>query len=212
MKSAHTVIGVDVGSSKKGFHAVALCGTEILGRDCFQKPTELVEWCGAQNAQAVAVDAPCRWSVTGRARRAEREMMELGIHAFATPTREKAEQSANYAWMVEGANLYRLLERRYSLFDGNLPTGRVCIETYPHAAACALAGAVISAKRKSSVRRKLIREARLDDKALSNIDYIDAALCALSAQSLLQGKYLAYGDASEGFIVVPSPTLLGTLL
>jgi hypothetical protein len=39
---------------------------------------------------------------------------------------------------------------------------------------------------------------------LSNIDLVDAALCALAAQALLAGRFQTYGDAREGFIVVPA--------
>ena len=38
---------------------------------------------------------------------------------------------------------------------------------------------------------------------LTNIDMVDAALCALTAQHLLNRTFKTYGDAAEGFIVVP---------
>jgi hypothetical protein len=39
--------------------------------------------------------------------------------------------------------------------------------------------------------------------ALTNIDYVDAALCALSARAVLLGKFDVYGNAFDGVIVTP---------
>jgi predicted RNase H-like nuclease len=36
------------------------------------------------------------------------------------------------------------------------------------------------------------------------MDEIDAALCAFAAQHVLRGRFNTYGDAVEGFILVPS--------
>jgi len=33
---------------------------------------------------------------------------------------------------------------------------------------------------------------------------VDAALCALTAHDFLAGRFKTYGDAAEGFIVVPA--------
>jgi predicted nuclease with RNAse H fold len=106
--------------------------------------------------------------------------------------------------MLNGAELYRLLERDYRLFNGGTPaTGPTCFETFPQAVACALAGRIVSAKQKRVIRRELVREAKIDTTPLTNIDMIDAALCALTANYLLTGSIKTYGDVAEGFIVVP---------
>ncbi len=39
---------------------------------------------------------------------------------------------------------------------------------------------------------------------LTNIDTVDAALCALTALYFLNGSIKTYGDDVEGFIVVPA--------
>ncbi|GEM_PF-4127682 len=39
---------------------------------------------------------------------------------------------------------------------------------------------------------------------LANIDFVDAALCALTAERFLLGKTISFGDQAEGFIVVPN--------
>ena len=76
------VVGIDVGGPRKGFHAVALREGAYL--DTFASPDarDLAAWCIQGGARAVAIDAPCRWSRTGRARPAERALTAAGIHAF----------------------------------------------------------------------------------------------------------------------------------
>ena len=107
--------------------------------------------------------------------------------------------------MRNGAALYAAMERDFRLFDGdNAVSGPVCCETFPQAVACALAGKVVSARRTATVRRELLREAGIAMQPLSNIDVVDAALCALAAQALLAGRFQTYGDAGEGFIVAPA--------
>jgi len=184
------VVGIDVGGLRKGFHAVALREGSYLNKFASPDARDLAAWCIQVGARAVAVDAPCRWSRTGRARPAERAPAAEGIHAFATPSLEAAEGHAFYRWMHNGAALYDVIEPHYPLFDGgHAVSGPVCCETFPQAVACALAGKVVSARRKTTVRRELLREAGLATKPLSNIDLVDAALCALAAQALLAGRF-----------------------
>lgn len=209
LQASQIVVGVDVGGKRKGFHAVALRGNSIIGVKADSKASLIVEWCKYIQAVAVGVDAPCQWSLTGRARYAERALMNAGIWCFATPTREiaKTHPKNNYGWMLAGAELFSSLKAHYRLFDG-LPIGfnPVCFETFPQAVACSLAGEVISAKRKSYVRRNLLSGFGVDTTLLPNIDFIDAALCAVAAINLLAGSVKTYGDMTEGFIVVPTST------
>jgi predicted RNase H-like nuclease len=97
------------------------------------------------------------------------------------------------------------LKAHYHLFDGQpVDSNPVCFETFPQAVACALAGKIISAKRKSSVRRKLLGDMGIDTTILPNIDFVDAALCAVTANSLLACNTKLYGDLAEGLIVTPT--------
>jgi predicted nuclease with RNAse H fold len=41
---------------------------------------------------------------------------------------------------------------------------------------------------------------------LATIDFVDAALCAMTAQQFRMGMTIAFGDEQEGFIVVPQIT------
>jgi predicted RNase H-like nuclease len=62
---------------------------------------------------------------------------------------------------------------------------------------------MLSAKNKRVERRRLLDQAALTTDALTSIDEIDAALCALAAQHVLAGSFKAFGDAAEGFILIP---------
>jgi predicted nuclease with RNAse H fold len=208
-QNGQVVVGVDVGGRRKGFHAVALRDNKFVGlKTSIDVPT-IVDWCQEKQAVAIGVDSPCQWSLTGRARQAECALMKNGVWCFATPTLKIAENHStdNYGWMLAGAELFSLLKTHYHLFDGQpIDSKPVCFETFPQAVACALAGKVVSARQKSHVRRKLLKEIGIDTSFLPNIDFVDAALCAVTAYYLLSGKVNAYGNIAEGFIVVPTAT------
>lgn len=201
------VAGIDVGSVKKGFHAVALQDGRYLEQFCSHDAKAVAAWCREIGATAIGVDAPCRWSVTGRARPAERELMKQRIWCFSTPTREAAlaHPKRQFGWMLNGEQLYQELEKSHRLFDGSpCPSNEpFCFETFPHAIACALAGEILSAKRKATNRRALLLQAGVDIVTMKNIDTVDAALCALTAHRLLANQCVFYGEPETGFIVAP---------
>ena len=202
------VVGIDVGGPRKGFHAVALSDGQYFAKHSHSVASAIASWCQQLGAQAVGIEAPCRWSSTGRARSAERALASEGIFSFATPSCKQAQCRPFYRWMLNGAEMFRLIELNYPLFDGSTAlSSSVCFETFPQAVACALAGEIVSAKRKSVVRRDLLHQVGIDTEALTNIDTIDAALCALTAHYFLLGNIKTYGDATEGFIVVPAKAM-----
>lgn len=203
------VIGVDVGGPRKGFHAVALEGSRLVARHRTSDANALASWCLAQNACVVAVDAPCRWRGPGLARAAERELAAAGISCYFSPTEHKAQEHPFYAWMIPGAALYAALQSRFPLYLGDSVQGAVCIETFPQAVACALAGGIVSAKEKNTIRRSLLKRAGIDTDEFTSIDEVDAALCALTAARFAEGDFKAYGDPADGFIIVPRMPLIG---
>jgi predicted RNase H-like nuclease len=69
---------------------------------------------------------------------------------------------------------------------------------------CALAKKVVTAKNKLAIRRKALRDRGYDISRLQNIDFVDAALCALTAEAFLKDRWQCFGDKQEGFIVVPN--------
>lgn len=201
------VIGIDVGGARKGFHAVMLDGTRSLKKLHTRDPDALARWCLEQAAQVVAVDAPCRWRGAGLARLAERQLAAAGMACYYAPTEERAREHAFYQWMLPGAALYVALQPHFPLYLGDATTGPVSIETFPHAVACALAGHVVSAKKKRDVRGALLVRAGIDTSELTIIDEIDATLCAWAAACFAEGAFTAYGDKTDGFMIVPSIVL-----
>lgn len=201
------VAGIDVGGQRKGFHAVALKNGRYFKRCASRSAEDIATWCRRIGASVVSVDAPCRWSATGRAREAERVLMNAGIWCFSTPRRQSAlsHPRKHYGWMLEGEKLYQALERDYYLFRGRSTARRrpIVFETFPHAVACALLGRVVSARTKRRDRTHLLSRHAVATESLSNIDYIDAAICALASQFFEGGRYLCHGDSFEGHIVVP---------
>ena len=202
------VVGIDVGGTRKGFHAVALGDGVYLDQKQTGDACALAAWCVHEiGARVIAVDAPCRWSSDGRARPAERELMRKGIYCFSSTTRAKAlvHRTDNFGWMLRGEELFQALEPTHPLFTG-LPGPNECFsfETFPHAVTWHLRGGNASAKRKKLDRTELLHAAGILLPAPAGIDTIDAALCALTAHLIASGaESHCFGDAQTGYIVVP---------
>src|SRR5262245_38373643 len=107
--------------------------------------------------------------------------------------------------MRNGAELFAILESTHRLFTGDPEQMALllCFETFPNAIARALAGSPLSARNKRTDRRKLLKNAGIDISNLSNIDTVDAALCALTAHYLAHDKFEKYGEVDTGFIIAP---------
>lgn len=212
VKRESVFIGIDVGGKVKGFHAIALRDGQLTLKHA-REPDDIAGWCIEQDARVVAVDAPAVWADPASGyRAAERSMNLFGqkLHCFATPTRARAQQNTTgfYGWMFRGEALFRELRHSHALLgidDDRAKGGRFCFETFPHAVACALTGRVLPARDKSPTRREVLRQCGFDDAQLPNIDYVDAALCALAARSFAQDKAIEFGPRAEGCIVVPRP-------
>ena len=201
-----TVVGIDVGGERKGFHAVALRSGAFVATLADRDPAVIVRWCQQQNATVVAVDAPCGWSAGGSSRLAERSLA-IGahkIHCFATPTRARAKESRFYAWVFKGERHYNQLFKHYALFNCARRAGPACFETFPHAVVCALAGRVVAAHPKRETRPNALRQRGYDVGSLTNVDFVDAGLCAITADAFARGDYKLFGEKAEGFIVVPA--------
>lgn len=204
-----TAVGIDVGGERKGFHAVAITGGDFSRRIATKNVKELSRWCRETvRAQVIAVDAPCGWSHEGHSRPAERELMQKGIWCFSTPTREKAVgHFTNYfGWMLRGEELFRVLDEDFPLCPDLPVAGRTCsFETFPHAITWHLRGGNADASQKRSQRKALLAQAEIDLTKLSNIDLVDAALCALTAYHAATGREcMSFGEPNTGLIIVPA--------
>lgn len=205
--TASTIIaaGIDVGGPRKGFHAVLLRDSGDVEKLHSPDAAAIAAWVRQQGALAIGVDAPCHWRSGSRPRPAERDLAQRRIHCFATPGRESGESHPFYAWMRNGLSLYRSLSAVYPLFDGSAPAGaRVCFETFPQAIASTLAGKLLSARNKRADRRGLLVGLGIDAGALGSLDFIDAALCAVTARCYLLRDYQKLGDPAEGWILLPA--------
>jgi len=202
------VAGVDVGGDKKGCNLVILRGMTVLCSLSGLAPEHIGDHCLAHDVVAVGVDAPCVWRGAGGARLAERELARSGISLFSTPARAAAlaNTSGFYGWMFNGERVFQALAATYPLLLSPVyGGGRVSFETFPHAITSALLGKeIVSAKQKAVQRRQLLEISGCETTALTTIDALDAALCALAASRLLAGRSHAYGDANEGYIHVPT--------
>lgn len=209
MESGRAVAGIDIGGDRKGNHFVILRGTEIVCNLRKETPEHMLEQCLQFEVAAVGIDAPCLWRIGDAGRQAEKALAQQQIFSFATPTRElaMASKSGFYGWMLNGERVYQAFAPHFRLFKYGGEIGRrVCFETFPHAITCALIrNEVASAKRKRTERREILEDAGIQATSLRSIDEVDATLCALTANFLLEGKVVAYGDELGGFIVVPAP-------
>ncbi|SOE62680.1 Predicted nuclease (RNAse H fold) [Caballeronia arationis] len=208
-RQVEAVAGIDVGGTTKGFHLVVLQGAAVRCVASSPDARELHQRCLQFKVSVVGIDAPSQWGVEGIGRAAEREMARERISCFATPTlaRASASTSGFYEWMFNGARVYEAFADTHPILKAERFTGEpVTFETFPHAIACALLGRdVASAKQKRTQRRRLLEELGLDTTELKSIDSLDAVLCAVAAQRLIQGKSRAYGDGVGGYIFVPTP-------
>lgn len=196
------VVGIDVGGEAKGFHAVALQHDKIASIHSRQ-PLDILSWCKGIGAKCIAIDSPCAWSSDGKSRVAERSLCAKKVWCFATPTEERARLKTFYSWVFNGFRLYEALSLDYPLYRGET-SEKNCMETFPHAVVCALRGKVVSAKPKNKVRRSILRDLGIDDSSLPNIDFVDAAICALSAKAFNDRNFKKIGNATEGYIVLPN--------
>jgi predicted nuclease with RNAse H fold len=205
-------VGVDVGGTRKGFHAVAITDGDYSSHLATKDVQELSHWCReAVRARVIAIDAPCHWSNDGHSRLAERELMKKGIWCFSTSTRAKAMEhpTNHFGWMLRGEDLYRALADDFPVCTNVSAAGeKCCFETFPHAIAWHLRGGNAVASQKRKQRRALLEEAGIDLSNLTNIDLIDAALCALTAyRATTGGECVSFGEPNTGLIIVPTPPL-----
>jgi predicted nuclease with RNAse H fold len=208
MKAPRAVAGIDIGGRRKGNNLVILRGAQIVCNVRKETPEQMLEKCIRFDVAAVGVDAPCQWRTGEAGRQAERALAQQRIALFSTPTRELAlaSKSGFYEWMFSGERIYEVFVPHFPLYTNAGKTlGRVCFETFPHAITCALLkNEAASAKRKRTQRRQVLEEAGIRTLSLRSVDEVDAALCALTANLLLDGRVAAHGDECGGFIVVPA--------
>jgi predicted RNase H-like nuclease len=201
--SGKVVVGVDVGAEKKGYHAVALFHGAFIQTTKDRDPARVLAFCLEHGAEAVAVDGPSGWSKSGSSRECERMLGRIGMSCFYTPSKAVAENRRFYQWVLNGKRLYDGLAQRYPLYTGHKTGRSICIETFPHAVLCAIIGLAAPKRPKAAIRRLSLQHLGYDCSKLTNIDFLDAGLCAVTADRFLNSECDVLGEPSEGFIIVP---------
>jgi predicted RNase H-like nuclease len=205
-------VGVDV-SVARGLDVVVLDHRRRLvgGPLARQTPDDLEALLRRVRPAAVAIDSPPAWGVRGSSRRAERDLIGLGLPCFRTPSDPALREHPFYAWMFAGHAAFAAAGRAgYPCFTGDSePSGRA-LEVFPHGAAVALAGCRPppgTARRPAEKRRwraAVLARAGVDVGPLRTLDALDAALAALVAVIVAEGgPWFALGDADEGCVVLP---------
>ena len=62
---------------------------------------------------------------------------------------------------------------------------------------------MVAAHPKRETRRAALRQCGYDVGSLTNVDFVDAGLCAITSDAFARGKGQLFGSKGEGFIVVP---------
>ena len=200
------VVGIDVGEPQNGFYLVALKDNEVVKTLNSSSPTELLQTCNQLGAVAIAIDCPCKWrKPNSSVRKSESDLRNHGIKSFYTPTKEIAPTNAFYNWILCGEILYQEILSNYKLFDGGSGGEGICFETFPHAIVWGLNGELVTKKDRPEFIKTYLRKANIIGLQLTNKDYRDALLCAVTAKYFLSGDIHIFGDQETGHIVVPKP-------
>jgi predicted nuclease with RNAse H fold len=201
-----TVVGVDVGGKKKGFHGCAIEGRRIVaGPTRLRSVAEAVKWTAGLAPTTVALDSPCEPAADGDPSRADERTFNAAriCHIRWTPERRKL-RGAYYAWILHGLELYAALA---AAVPGAEP-----IEVFPTASwtewigprdgrrRAAWTGAGIEKVGESEL--DLTDLAAMTGKPRLNQDDRDAIAAALTARWHEEGRTTPYGK-----IIVPAGPL-----
>jgi predicted nuclease with RNAse H fold len=201
-------LGIDVGV-RKGLDLVLMDEDRSI-LECLRRVhvEEIAVTVGDLGPDAVAIDAPSSWALTGRSRLTERELRWFGIQCFNTPSDQRMAEHPFYAWMTVGFAIFAAIADSFPRYlTGSVVKG-TAFEVFPHASAVVLAGALPPARvRPHRWRRGVLEAHGIDARALSSNDQVDAALAALTGVFALERRFSAPGDPKEGRIVVPAVTL-----
>jgi L-amino acid N-acyltransferase YncA/predicted nuclease with RNAse H fold len=106
-----TVVGIDVGGRRKGFHACALHGEEVVaGPERLPDVASAVAWVVALDPTTVALDSPKTCAPPGEASRADERALARAVCGIRwTPERSRLAGNPYYEWVEHGLELYAAL-------------------------------------------------------------------------------------------------------
>jgi GNAT superfamily N-acetyltransferase/predicted nuclease with RNAse H fold len=192
---AVTVVGIDVGGRRKGFHGCAVRGAEIIaGPQRLPDVASAVEWVAALGPVTVALDSPKTCAPAGESSRADERALARAVCGIRwTPERSLLAGNPYYEWVEHGLELYE------ALAAAGVPDDRL-IECFPTAAWTIWAG-----PREGRPRGEWSAEALaglglegLPSRRLSQDDR-DAVAAALVARLHAEDRARAFGE-----IIVPA--------
>jgi ribosomal protein S18 acetylase RimI-like enzyme len=110
-RSQATVVGIDVGGRRKGFHGCALRGEEIVaGPERLPDVASAVAWVAALRPAVVALDSPRECAPSGESSRADERALARAVCGIRwTPERSLLAGNPYYEWIEHGLELYAAL-------------------------------------------------------------------------------------------------------
>jgi len=201
-------VGIDVGGARKGCHLVALNGArQLVGEGLNLRSPQAIAAAIAEWApRVVGIDSPSGWAKSGKSRLAERALRQAGIQSFYTPTRARAARGgAFYAWVFNGEQVHAAARQTHPAYLGRGTVWGRSIEVFPNATVRILTGQrpPVGSSKAEWRRRVLTAQGILSEK-FTNLDFMDAALCALTGLYALDGDFQAFGDPAEGLLIAPA--------
>lgn len=189
-----TVVGIDVGGRRKGFHGCALRGEEIAaGPERLADVASAVAWVAALEPAVVALDSPCECAPAGESSRADERALNRAVCGIRwTPERSRLAGNRYYDWVEHGLELYAALAAA-GVDDSRL------VEVFPTAAWTIWAGPRGDRPRGEWSAEALagLGLAGLPSRRLTQDDR-DAVAAARVAQLHAEGRSRAFGK-----IIVP---------
>ena len=184
--------GVDVGGTRKGFHAVVIDERAIVsGPRSLATPTDTASWLASFEPMLTAVDGPIAPAPDGWGwRPCERELAQAVCGIRWTPSQDALERSPGYyGWVLNGLALYDLLAAEKLQ----------AVECFPTASFTRWAGKRPSGTSRAVWTRDALRNLGLDRlPARTNQDERDAIAAAVTARLHAGGLTEMFGE-----IVVP---------
>jgi predicted nuclease with RNAse H fold len=190
-----TAVGIDIGGRRKGFHACAVRGREVIaGPARLADVATAVAWVTAHEPTVVALDSPRSCAPPGESSRADERALNREVCAIRwTPERSRLAGNPYYEWVEHG------LELDAALAAAGIAPERL-IEVFPTAAWTIWAGPRAGRPRGAWSAAALadLGLAGLPDRRLSQDDR-DAVAAALVAELHTEGRTRAFGE-----IIVPA--------
>ena len=198
------VLGVDVGGDRKGLDLVVMNEERTVAMTQTRATlSDVVTVLRDLRPRIVAIDSPPAWNAGTRSRRTERQLAELGISTFPTPSAASGEKPF-FDWMKVGMAVFALVAEHGYPLDTSGRSGRRAIEVFPYGSAVVLSGGLKpDGMRTKDWRERVLRSHGVRAEALRTLDQVDAALAALTGVIVGEGRATFLGDGAEGVIVLP---------